>query len=281
MPVARVTPAEMTRLAVLSAAMALFPRSASADSACRLLFAGGIMPLSAARLPGERSLVCHAAYAVLVSGVARDPLWSAERLTARHAASAMRMRRGRHRFHPEPALPPNARAMPMDYHGYDRGHMTPAEDVPDPEARSETYSLANVVPQTAALNRGIWLGVEEAVRHLAERDGAVYVVTGPVLAGDDARTWNGAVDIPLATWKAVYDPAAGWAGAYICDNTADPVCTIVSVDKISRVTGVDPFPCLPASVTARRSVMPAPERSHYLRHRRSRPMGETLSDKDN
>jgi endonuclease G len=279
MPVARVTPATMTRLAVLGAAMALFPQGAVADNPCRLLFAGGIMPTSSARLPGERSLVCHAAYAVLVSGVARDPLWSAERLTARHAASAMRMRRGRHRFHPEPALPPNARAMPTDYRGYDRGHMTPAGDVPDPDARSETYSLANVVPQTAALNRGIWLGVEDVVRHLAERDGALYVVTGPVLTGDDARTWDGAVDIPISTWKAVYDPAAGWAGAYICDNTADPDCRTVSVDQISRVAGVDPFPCLPAWVTARSPAMPVPERRHDWHRGRSLTKAGRLSDK--
>ena len=237
------------------------------------------MPAVAARLPGERVLVCHAAYAVLVSGVARDPLWSAELLTGGHAAAAMRIRRGHHRFHPERAVPPDERAMPTDYHGYDRGHMTPAEDVPGPAARSETYSLAKVVPQTAALNRGIWLGIEAAVRHLAERDGALYVVTGPVLTAADDRTWDSAVDVPAATWKAVYDPAAGWAGAYICGNTPDPGCVTVSIDGLSRVVGVDPFPALPASVTARTCPMPAPERTHY-RHRErgtgrwSRPLSQ-------
>jgi endonuclease G len=263
--VALVNALGITRLALLGAAMALFFRGALAGSSCRQLFAGGIMPTAAPPLPGERVLVCHAAYAVLVSGVARDPLWSAELLTGPQAASAMRIKRGRHRFYPELALPPDAQAMPTDYHGYDRGHMTPAEDVPDPEARSETYSLGNVVPQTAALNRGIWLGIEEAVRHLAERDGALYVVTGPVLTAGDARTWDGAVDVPVATWKAVYDPAAGWAAAYVCDNTPDPDCTTVSIDQLQRVVGVDPFPSLPGWLTARTSTMPAPERSHYWR----------------
>ena len=255
----------MTRLALLSASMALLPQGAAAGAGCRGLFAGGTMPAVAARLPGWRVFVCHAAYAALVSGVARDPLWSAELLTGLRAAAAMRIRRGHHRFHPEHALPSDAQAMPSDYHGYDRGHMTPAEDVPDPEARSETYSLANVVPQTAALNRGIWLGIEEAVRHLAERDGALYVVTGPVLTGDDARTWDSAVDVPAATWKAVYDPAADWAGAYICGNTPDPRCATLTIDEVSRLVGVDPFPSLPDRVTARLAAMPAPERSHYRR----------------
>jgi endonuclease G len=247
----------------IGAAVMLAGGAAQAATGCQHLLAGGAEPIVVAPLPGERILICHRAFEALISGVARDPLWSAERLTADHVKRAMRTRRGRHAFRPELKLPADARAMPQDYGGYDRGHMTPAEDVPRGRARDETYSLANVVPQTAALNRGIWAGVEAAVRHLAERDRTLYVVTGPVLTDAGSRTRVGAVDIPLATWKAVYDPERGWAGAYLCDNTVHPACITVSIDRLAQVTGVMAFPSLPAAMTRRTPAMPPPEPSPF------------------
>ena len=72
--------------------------------------------------------------------------------------------------------------------GYDRGHMTPSGDMPDEHAQQQTFSLANMVPQTAALNRGVWEGIESAVRDLAVRQGELYVVTGPVFAGQELKS---------------------------------------------------------------------------------------------
>jgi endonuclease G len=211
---------------------------------CRQLLVDGVPPLVVRRLPTPTTLVCRQAFEALVSDQARDPLWSAERLTIA-AGSRHHARRKRTSFRAEPLVPADARAEPRDYgHGYDRGHMTPAGDEPPGPARWETFYLSNVVPQTSRLNRGKWERIEASVRRLARRDGTLYVVTGPVLAAADRRTWDGAVEIPSATWKAVYDPARQLTLAWTCSNTATPICTATSVAAIEQLAGVDPFPAL-------------------------------------
>jgi endonuclease G len=211
---------------------------------CRRLLLGGVAPELTGPSPALATLVCHQAYEVLVSDQAREPLWSAERLSVT-SGSPRRGHRYRASFRAELLVPPEVRAEPWDYgHGYDRGHMTPAADVPPGPARQETYSLANVVPQAARLNRGKWERIENGVRRLARRDGPLFVVTGPVIAPGDARTWDGSVEIPAATWKAVYDPARRLTFAWICSNTAAPTCGTSSLAGIEQVTGVDPFPAL-------------------------------------
>ena len=34
--------------------------------------------------------------------------------------------------------------------------MTPSGDMPDGDAQADSFSLANMVPQTPELNRGVW-----------------------------------------------------------------------------------------------------------------------------
>jgi endonuclease G len=211
---------------------------------CRALLLDGVAPRLIGGVRTPMTLVCHHAFEALVSDAAREPLWSAERLTV---AKGPRRHGHRHRasFRAELLVPADDRAEPWDYgHGYDRGHMTPAGDLPPGAVRQETYTLSNVVPQTSRLNRGKWERVEAAVRRLARRDGPLYVVTGPLLAPGDGRTWDAAVEIPWATWKAVYDPARRLALAWTCTNTADPICTATSLAGIERLAGLDPFPAL-------------------------------------
>jgi endonuclease G len=106
-------------------------------------------------------------------------------------------------------------------------------------------SLANMVPQTAELNRGVWAGIEMAVRNLAAREGELYVVTGPAFQGQQLQSIGPhAVLVPSATWKAVYDPQQRGTAVYACGNTARPRCEIVSVAALARAVGVDPFPAL-------------------------------------
>ncbi len=230
--------------------------SASARD-CRPLMLDGLAPALIARPPARTTLVCHQAYEALVADQARDPLWSAERLG--FAGRSPGKRRHEARFRAEPLVPAADRAEPWDYgHGYDRGHMTPAGDVQPGPARQETYSLANVVPQVPRLNRGKWERIENAVRRLARRDGTLYVVTGPVLAAGDRRTWDGTVDIPAVIWKAVYDPADGLTLAWVCTNVEHPVCATTTLSGIERMTGLDPFPALQV-------------KAPYSRHRRRSP----------
>ncbi len=177
-------------------------------------------------------------------------------------------------FHPDGRLPYEDQAQIADYRrsGYDRGHMTPSGDMPNVAAQEQSFSLANVVPQTAQLNRGIWEGVETAVRNLAMREGEIYLVTGPAFVGSELQSIGiDGVLVPTSTWKAVYDPKAGGTGVYVCQNTKRPRCAVVSVAALIRTVGIDPFPGLPEGIKATAMTLPEPEVSAYAPRRRRYP----------
>ena len=233
-----------------------------------------------AKLAPRTTLLCDDGYAVLASGITHGALWSAEHPTAASLAAARATPR-QGQFHPDDRLPPADQAQVADYRrsGYDRGHMTPSGDMSDERSQQQTFSLANMVPQTAALNRGIWVGIEMAVRHLASREGELYVVTGPAFGGGQLQAIGpDGVLVPSATWKAVYDPRASGAGVYLCGNIARPACEVISVAALARVIGVDPFPALPADVKERVMTLPAPEKSRYAlgQHRGPRRQRDSL-----
>ena len=79
----------------------------------------------------------------------------AERLTRASVEAARRTPR-ENRFHPDTRLPPGNRAELADYarSGLDRGHMAPPGDTPTDAAQEQSFTLANMIPQAPALNRG-------------------------------------------------------------------------------------------------------------------------------
>jgi endonuclease G len=249
-------------IAVLLAMVLLLPAAAWGEERvlCPALFAGGRPPaLLNPKLARRTHGLCYDAFAVLDSGVTRGPLWSAEHPTAASLRDARDQARA-NLFHPDDALPPEYRAELADYarSGFDRGHMTPSGDMPDAEAQQQSFSLANMVPQTPELNRGVWERIERTVRRMAEREGELYVVTGPVFEGADLQALQGRVLVPTSTYKAVYDPVTGVAGAYVCTNTNEPVCQVVSVAALASLAGIDLFPALPGGFKENAAPLPLP-----------------------
>ena len=268
------------RFLLLASALLTVPALATAQApACPQLFSGGQPPaLLNPRLEQRTTLLCNDAYAVLASGVTRGALWSAEHPTAASLDAARDTPR-EGQFHVEDRLPPGDQGRLEDHRrsGFGRGHMTPNGDMPDVQSQQQTFSLANMVPQTPELNRGVWAGIEMAVRHLAQRQGMLYVVTGPAFRGDALKSLGpDGVLIPSATWKAVFDPRSGGAGAYVCSNAAAPRCATMSIATLAGTVGIDPFPALPDSVKQTAMTLPRPEPSRYApgqrRHQRE-PQG--------
>lgn len=240
----------------------------AAPSLCPEHFASGQAPeVVNPRLATGTKALCFRAFAVLHSAVTRGPLYSAERLTAEDIEGARAIPREGD-FHAEGALPESERAELADYarSGFDRGHMAPAGDMPDPRSQQESFSLANVVPQVGEANRGLWEGVESGVRTLATRRGELYVVTGPVFQGARLQQLRGRVLVPTHTFKAVLDPRRGQAGAYVMTNSTDPQWQVVSIQQLSGMTGLDVFPGL--SARAKASAMRLPEPVPYDARRR-------------
>ena len=217
---------------------------------CAALGAGGQLPvLDNPRMAPQTQVLCSTRFAVLYSGLAREPLWAAEHLDSTMVRAAMSIPR-EGEFHPDTRIPAGSRAELADYvrSGFDRGHMAPSGDMPDRQTQQETFALSNIVPQRAALNREKWAMIESGLRRLALRAGELYVVTGPAFhATSLSAIGPDRVLVPTSTWKAVYSPVRQQTGVYVCHNvTRSPGCSHVSVVELTRMTGVDPFPALPA-----------------------------------
>lgn len=64
-----------------------------------------------------------------------------------------------------------AKVFPYNRSGYDKGHLTPAQDFAyDREAMLATFDYVNALPQRPALNRGAWKRLEARVRKWSQRD---------------------------------------------------------------------------------------------------------------
>ncbi len=243
-------------------ALLSFETASALAQGCPQFFPGGQLPLLINPKLGQRTtLLCNDAYAALASGITHGPIWSAEHPTAVSLGQARQTRR-QGEFHADDRLPPPDQAQLDDYRrsGFDRGHMTPSGDMPDEQAQGQTFSLANMVPQTAQLNRGIWARVESTVRRLAERDGELYLVTGPAFHGADLRGIGpNDVLVPSSTWKAVYDPMRQGTGVYVCRNNEAPTCEVVSVRVLVHAVGLDPFPALPDALKQQAINLPLPK----------------------
>jgi endonuclease G len=178
------------------------------------------------------------------SGLTRTPLWSAEYLRADRIESAQGLSR-ENAFHAEPKLPPGHRAELANYarSGFDRGHMSPNGDMPDRRSQRESFSLANIVPQDGENNRHTWAGIEGAVRKMAAREGAMYVITGPAFLGARLRK-VGNVVVPSHLYKAVYSPRERAGAAWLVENEADARPQVVPLAELERIVGNDLFPTL-------------------------------------
>ncbi|MFE1602475.1 DNA/RNA non-specific endonuclease [Methylobacterium sp. ID0610] len=263
----------------LLALLLLAAGPALADS-CPEQFAGGQPPVLAnPRLSADATLLCYRAFAVLHSGLSRTPLYAAERLDRARIEAARRVDRV-DAFHEEVRLPATGRADLSDYggSGYDRGHLAPSGDMPDPASQAESFSLANIVPQNPDLNRTLWAGIESAVRALAVERGELYVVTGPVFEGGNIQALKGRVLVPTRLFKAVYDPRRGEAGVYLARNAADAGWETVSPAQLAALAGIVVFPSLPETARGRAMPLPEPRRDEHAGTHRSRKAEPSFVD---
>lgn len=219
-------------------------------------YAGKVPRIASAELRNQDFAICFAEFAVVYSGATRTPLWSAEHLTRAQLKSHPARKDA---FHSEKSLPVDARSETSDYakSGYDMGHMTPSADESTSQAQRQSFSLANMVPQTPQLNRVLWAHIEKVVRGLAATEGELFVVTGPILSSTD-KSLRGRVRVPAATFKAIYDPVSQSAAAYVAENDASPTFRIVSIRTLTALIRIDVFPKLSDTIKAKAGTLPSP-----------------------
>ena len=150
--------------------------------------------------------------------------------------------------------------------GYDRGHMAPNYAIATRyghEGQRETFLMSNIAPQSPDLNRIWWRVLEEKeANDFAVRLERVWVVTGPVFAGDVKKLPSG-VDVPTTFYRIILDEENGQPRvlAFIAPQTVtghEPLAQfLTSVREIERQTGLDFYPDLPREVQDRIESVPA------------------------
>jgi endonuclease G len=109
-------------------------------------------------------------------------------------------------FHPEPDLPRGfKRVTPTDYlkTGFDQGHMCNSKDrSTSEEDNSATFSMANMQPQTADLNRQVWKRLEDFSREIVGQGNELYIVAG-CYGGRKTIGKANKVTVPAQCWKVI------------------------------------------------------------------------------
>ncbi|PKG35972.1 endonuclease [Psychrobacter sp. Sarcosine-3u-12] len=222
--------------------------SAQADdfTQCSQSFYGGIYPeFTNTKLSNNTQALCMDGFATMYSGVSRTPLWSAEHLTRKRLNQAKEIDR-EDSFHEESRLPKSARASLSDYSGsgYDRGHIAPNANMATRSQQYDSFSLANIAPQSPRNNRYIWRNIESATRYLTQQYGEVYTVTGVAFTNKKTKQLADRVLVPSHFFKAVYIPATNQAGVYYAPNDESERIEIISIDQLTAKTGIDVLPVL-------------------------------------
>ena len=234
--------------------------SAHADdlSQCSQSFYGGVYPeFTNPKLSNNTQALCMDGFAVMYSGVSRTPLWSAEYLDRKRLQQAKEIDR-EDSFHEESRLPKSMRAKLSDYSGsgYDRGHLAPNGNMANRSQQYDSFSLANIAPQSPRNNRYIWRNIESATRYLTQQYGEVYTVTGVAFTDKKTKQLADRVLVPSHFFKAVYIPATNQAGVYYAPNDESERIEVISVDELTANIGIDVLPVLDAQTKAQAFDLP-------------------------
>ena len=235
------------------------------QTGCPAHYPGGVPPefVNVGVAQKTREL-CNYSFATVHSGITRTPLWSAEYLTKASVRSAKSQYR-EDVFHSDGRLPASERSELRDYarSGMDRGHVAPSGDMPDRTSQEQSFALSNMVPQNPEMNRGLWAGIEMAVRDLAQDRGALFVITGPIFEGQHLQVLNNRVAIPTSLFKLVYDPSREEAAVYLAPNKAGGQYKVISVIDLEKKSGINFLPGADLSVRTRSMSLPAPRECKY------------------
>ena len=198
----------------------------------------------------QRSIIvlCNTKHSNGYSVLSKTGIWATEYLTYSDIVNARRQSR-QNNFHEDFRIPINARALLSDYRnsGYDRGHLYPNGDTPDRISQDESFSLSNMIPQDRGNNRNTWSDIEKNTRSLVMKYQAAYIVTGSAFTTKRLKSIGSGVLVPSHIWKAVYVPSKHRASAFISENS-NSKGVYMSINELSQITGIDPFPALTESL---------------------------------
>ena len=216
---------------------------------CASEFLDKPQPTMTAKLSQKTYPLCFNGFAVMYSGVTKTPIWVAEHLTRQRITAAKTLVR-EDNFHEETRLPTEVRSLLSDYTntGFDRGHLAPNADMATTDSQFDSFSLANIAPQTPDNNRKTWVKIETQTRNLTNQYGSAYVVTGVAFLTPEVKRLKNRVLVPSHFFKAVYLPSQHQAIAFLSPNDDSGTVEKISLSTLKKRTGVNAFPSLPSNV---------------------------------
>lgn len=188
--------------------------------------------------------LCYSGFAVKYSGVSKTGLWSAALITPESLSEASKIKRN-NTFHEEERIPFIHRSLLSDYRGssFDRGHLSPSADRKSVKDQYDSFSLANMIPQSPHVNQEEWRLAEEAVRAYVKRNNQpAFVITGSLYLGNKLRKIGNGVLVPSHTYKVILFPNLNVAGAYVAVNDESGRIDYVSINQLQNFSGIIFFP---------------------------------------
>jgi endonuclease G len=199
---------------------------------------------------GRKQIVTHTAYTLEYDEENEQADWVAYILDSSRINDEIKRK---DHFRADSAVSTGS-ATPADYllSGYDRGHLAPAADMKiTKETMDESFYMSNMSPQTPALNRRIWKDLETQVRLWADLNKVLYIVTGPVLTGQETKKiGKDEVTVPEYFYKVILDytePEVKAVGFILPNGEEfkDLKDYAVTVNRVEEETGIDFFEKLP------------------------------------
>lgn len=116
--------------------------------------------------------------------------------------------------------------------GYDRGHIVRSEErTRNDEDNENTFYNTNLMPQTADLNRGVWLDFEYYCEDLVkEQNKELYIVSGSIFTSN--TTINGITHVPDSCWKVVVVLERKEGIVHVTENTQVIAVNMPNIDGI-------------------------------------------------
>ena len=205
--------------------------------------------------PSDIAILRKTGFVVGYSPSLRHPLWAAYRTYPVATPAELPPRPSS--FKPDPQAKRSPQHKEYTKSGYDRGHMAPNLAIASrfgKAAQLETFLTSNICPQRSGLNRGPWYELEYRISEIWPNTvGSVWVIVGAVPSPEDRRLQSG-ISIPTAFYQIVVSQRGERLRAfavYMPQNIRSRAyarSTLVSIDEIERITGLDFLADLPDDV---------------------------------
>lgn len=187
--------------------------------------------------------ICYSQYNIVYNtinggGQPLGPIFSESYLTDDMLKQGQGLKR-KDSFHEEPSLNIFQKLFVTDFKGtgYDKGHLFPNGDAKDVISQGETFTMANMIPQTPENNRKMWNKIEGFTRHLVFTYKEGYIFTGPLYDNTSKPFANNKTKIPSHVWKVVYLPQINSGIVFITTNTNTPELQLTTINDFEKIVG--------------------------------------------